>query len=89
MAPVSQHDQKQAPNWRVATMRRSMTGFLRVNSQGIMSDERQRADERNGDDEGGAEPVVLQAAIEHDLERAEEGRDQQEADEIEAQPFLA
>ena len=32
----------------------------------------------------GAEPVVLEAAIEHDFERAEEGGDQQEADDIEA-----
>ena len=30
-----------------------------------------------------AEPVVLQAAVEHDFERAQERRDQHEADDIE------
>jgi hypothetical protein len=36
---------------------------------------------------GGGEPVVLEPAIEHHLERTEEGRDQHEADIIEPAPF--
>src|SRR5208283_1232895 len=35
-------------------------------------------------DEAGAEPVVLEPPIEHHFERAEEGGDQQEANDIEA-----
>ncbi len=35
-----------------------------------------------------AEPVVLKPAVEHDLQRAEKGRDQHEADEIEPAPLL-
>ena len=37
---------------------------------------------------GGAEPVILQAAVEHDFERTEEGRDQHEADDVESDALL-
>jgi hypothetical protein len=50
--------------------------------------ERQTANDRERDDEGRAEPVVLQAAVQHDLERAEEGRDQHEADDVEPDTLL-
>src|SRR6266851_4209583 len=37
IAPVVSITRKQAPNWRVATMRRSMIGLPRVNPHGIIS----------------------------------------------------
>ena len=37
MAPVASITRKQAPNCRLATIRRSMIGFSRVNPQGIIS----------------------------------------------------
>src|SRR5205823_5492720 len=40
------------------------------------------------DDEGRGEPVVVECAVEHDLERAEKGRDQHETDEIEPASLL-
>ncbi|GJE03234.1 hypothetical protein GMJLKIPL_5185 [Methylobacterium isbiliense] len=43
-----------------------------------------RHDGREGDDEVRAEPVLPLPLVEHDLQRAEEGRHQQEADEVEA-----
>jgi hypothetical protein len=49
--------------------------------------ERERADDRDLGDEGRAEPVVIESAIKHQLQRAEKGRDQHEADEIEPAPF--
>src|SRR5260370_33937833 len=48
----------------------------------------ERANGRCRDDEGRAEPVVLEPAVEHEFERAEEGRNQHEADEIECAPLL-
>src|SRR5260370_30103946 len=49
----------------------------------------ERANGRCRDDEGRAEPVVLEPAVEHEFERAEEGRNQHEADEIECAPPAA
>jgi len=50
--------------------------------------EGERANGRGRDDEGRAEPVVYKPAVEHEFERAEEGRNQHEADEIESAPLL-
>ncbi len=83
MAPVASITTKQAPNWRVATMRTSIIGLRRLISHGIISTKASAQTTAVRDDEARAEPVVLEAAVEHDLERAEEGRDQHEADEIE------
>jgi hypothetical protein len=37
MAPVASITTKQAPNWRVPTIRRSIIGFRRLTSHGIIS----------------------------------------------------
>ena len=53
-----------------------------------MSDEGQNTDDGGLEDELRREPIVFEPAIEHDLERAEERRDQHEAEEIEASCLL-
>ena len=50
--------------------------------------EGQRANRGGGDDEAGRKPIVLETAVERDLERAEEGGDQDEADEVKAAALL-
>ena len=50
--------------------------------------EGERAHDRRPDDESRAEPVVLEPAVEHELEGAEEGCDQHEADEVEPDAAL-
>ena len=88
MAPVASITRKQAPNWRVATMRRSMIGLRAGQPPRNHQHERQTANDRERDDEGRAEPVILQAAVQHHLERAEKSRDQHEADDVEPDALL-
>src|SRR5260370_35961498 len=45
--------------------------------------ERQHTDDRDPDNKGRAEPVVLEPAVEHELERTEKGRDEREAGNVE------
>ena len=89
MAPVASMTRKQAPNWRVATIRISMIGIAAAQLPRNHEHEGERANCADRDDEVRAEPVVLEPAVEHDLECAEKGRDQQEADEIEPTPPVA
>jgi len=49
-------------------------------------DEGERAHDRGPDDEARAEPVLIEPAIEHDLERAQEGGDQNKPGEVEPTP---
>ena len=60
----------------------------RLNSHGIISTKASAQTTATVDDEGRGEPVVLEPAVEHDLERAEKGRDQHEADDIEPVALL-
>ncbi len=86
MAPVASITRKQAPNWRVATIRRSIAGLRRLISHGIIS--------TNASTQTTATPTikvepnqfVLEPAVEHKLERTEEGRDEREADSVEPLP---
>src|SRR5262249_7766433 len=50
--------------------------------------ESQRANRHRNDNESRREPVVLEAAVERELERAEKGCDQYKADEVEAVALL-
>ncbi len=49
--------------------------------------ERKHTDDCDPNDKGRAEPVVFEPAVENDLERTEEGRDEREADGVEPFPM--
>src|SRR5271165_2811826 len=74
---------KHAPNWRLASMRTSMTGFLLRSAHGTNSNSAPTEKGGEEDDERGAEPIILLALVKHDLQRAQERRDEQEADQVE------
>ena len=50
--------------------------------------DRRRRDHGERDDEARSEPVVLLTRVEHDLQRAEERRDEEKADIVEADASL-
>jgi hypothetical protein len=87
MAPVASITTKQAPNWRVATIRISIIGLRWLTSHGNHEHEGECADRGHRDDKARAEPVILEPAVEHDLQCAERARNHREADEIEAFPL--
>ena len=84
MAPVASMTRKHAPNWRLATIRTSIIGFVRVISQGIMSTKATAQTVATPTMKLEPKPIVLQSAVEHDLQRTEKGHDLDEAEEIES-----
>jgi hypothetical protein len=76
MAPVASIVRKQAPNWHVATIRTSTVGLRRVASHGIISTNASAQTTATSTIKDEANPVVIECAVEHDLKRAEKGRDQ-------------
>jgi hypothetical protein len=76
MAPVASIVRKQAPNWHVATIRTSTVGLRRVASHGTISTNASAQTTATSTIKDEANPVVIECAVEHDLKRAEKGRDQ-------------
>jgi hypothetical protein len=87
MAPVASIVREQAPNWHVATIRTSTVGLRRVASHGIISTNASAQTTATSTIKDEANPVVIECAVEHDLKRAEKGRDQRRRAEPAAAPF--
>jgi hypothetical protein len=81
MAPIAGITRKLALNWRVASIRTSTAPLRRRISHGMISmcSSAQTTTTLALKDE----PVILQPAIECDLKRAGQGRDQHKADQVE------
>ena len=87
MAPVRASGGSRQPNCRWPSRRISTIGSFRVNSQETNAISR-TPPPGEGHDQARAEPVVALALVEHEFERAEPDRNEDEADIVDANPFL-